>query len=367
MDEGADEPPTGEAAQVTDGLTASERLKLQSGIAKNIVESLEGNRYDGKSSTYRRWARAVLSALGSVGFDDLEATIKDDSIENLSEEEWDNYYTRDDRNFIHRVVTDTLTPTTVDIVERNDLNGVLLVRHFYKLWGSPSLANTITALTELLNIKVPKHADPSPSFKKVERIFQDFFPDSGDNMKIAVLLKILDDVKYRSVLDSLEQKDAMPSYQELKDSLLSFFYRKQAEHAAQIFERPRNLAKSGEKAFIASESKNQGTIASKRTRLCKICKQFTTDHSTFNCPHARQRNAKRQGEGPDGDRGGKASRGAGPGRNPAAGRNAKAHIRCFNCNKLGHYASECKAGPSIAKPSAGGTNSTPAVSFEEDE
>ena len=38
-----------------------------------------------------------------------------------------------------------------------------------------------------MNLKVLRHDNPTPAFKRVETIFADFFPDAGENMKLAVL------------------------------------------------------------------------------------------------------------------------------------------------------------------------------------
>lgn len=362
------EASTEVAKEVTDELSAGELIKLQAGISKNIIESLEGKRYDGESVNYRRWVRAVFSALGSIGFNNIESRVKDDLCETIPEEAWNLIVSKSDRSFIHRVVTDTLTPTTVDIVERADMNGVLLIRRFYKLWGAPSLANTITALNDLLNTRVARHDDPSPAFKKVERLFNDFFPDSGDNMKIAVLFKILDDIKYKTVLDTLEQKDTMPTYIELKDSLLTFFYRKQAEYKAFMADKSKqNYNGANTRAFNTMEIQNQGSIAAKRKRFCKKCKEWTTEHSTFNCPNTRGTNIQFRREHNVNHGTGKYIR-----RMPlhASGRGSKRedkkHIKCFQCGRYGHYSSECKSGSSMQPSSAGVKENPSAITFGDD-
>ncbi|XRB05693.1 hypothetical protein NFJ02_24g56450 [Pycnococcus provasolii] len=47
-----------------------------------------------------------------------------------------------------------------DIVERQDKNGILVFRFFFKRWGTPSISNSISALQELMSIKLPTHEGP---------------------------------------------------------------------------------------------------------------------------------------------------------------------------------------------------------------
>ncbi|XRB10972.1 hypothetical protein RI054_02g07870 [Pseudoscourfieldia marina] len=72
--------------------------------------------------------------------------------------------------------------------------------------------------------------NPTPHFKSIERILRDYFPDCGNTMKVAILLLSLDNAYYRSIFDTIENKSVadMPSYQEIKDSILRYYRRRKA-------------------------------------------------------------------------------------------------------------------------------------------
>ena len=56
------------------------------------------------------------------------------------------------------------------------------------------------------------HENPAPAFSAIERILRDYFPDSGTNMKIALVFMTLSETKYKSILDTLNDQADMPSY-----------------------------------------------------------------------------------------------------------------------------------------------------------
>ena len=60
-------------------------------------------------------------------------------------------------------------------------------------------------------MKVKEHENPTSAFKKLENIFDNFFEDV-QQVKTAWLFYILNEEKYKAVLDTLEQYDQAPSY-----------------------------------------------------------------------------------------------------------------------------------------------------------
>ncbi|XRB22772.1 hypothetical protein RI054_32g126240 [Pseudoscourfieldia marina] len=133
--------------------------------------------------------KAVVERLEEVGFYNIERDIKLENLEEIDEETWNE-----------------------------KKNGILLLHRLWKLHGAPNLANTISALTELLNIETTMHQDPAPNLPS-ERILTEFFPGTPDNMKIALLMRTVNTDKYRSILDSMKIPGmVIPTYLELKQS-----------------------------------------------------------------------------------------------------------------------------------------------------
>ncbi|XRB13734.1 CCHC-type domain-containing protein [Pseudoscourfieldia marina] len=117
--------------------------------------------YDGGFKNYRNWFRATISMLTTMKFINLENLVKGVAIDPYDIEDWDEYFTQDDREFVYDVVTNTVTQVQLDIIERADRNGILLLIHYFRKWGSPNLPNSIKALSDVLTMKVGKHQDPS--------------------------------------------------------------------------------------------------------------------------------------------------------------------------------------------------------------
>ena len=151
--------------RITRNMRSGDMLKLQRETSKAVLshliydmeekESEATVRYEGDSSTYRLWERAVISATEGIDFNYLEMLVKHDEIDEFSDADWDLWYTAKDRRFLYRILMDTLSPEAKDIVERQDKNGVLVFRFFLKRWGTPTISNSITALQELTTIKLP--------------------------------------------------------------------------------------------------------------------------------------------------------------------------------------------------------------------
>ena len=87
----------------------------------------------------------------------------------------------------------------------------------------------MTALSVLWNLKCSKHGKPAPHFKILEDIFAEHFANL-EQIKLAMLYRIVDKEKYKSVLDGVEATGNIPTYTELKDKLESYYYRRPAPH-----------------------------------------------------------------------------------------------------------------------------------------
>ncbi|XRB18905.1 hypothetical protein RI054_19g87510 [Pseudoscourfieldia marina] len=181
--------------------------------------------------TDRRWFKAVVEQLEEVGFYNIERDIKLENLEEIDEETWVQYYSVPDRRYIYTAVKATLSQAANDAYENEKKNGILLLHRLWKLHGAPNLANTISALTELLNIETTMHQDPAPNLQSLERILTEFFPGTPDNMKIALLMRTVNTDKYRSILDSMKIPGmVIPTYLELKQAVQNHYATDRAEH-----------------------------------------------------------------------------------------------------------------------------------------
>ena len=66
--------------------------------------------------------------------------------------------------------------------------------------------NTIKAMSELMTLKVPRHDDPSSSFKRLEKIFSEFFPNA-ETVKLAAMFQMLDEQKYKAIQELFEMPE----------------------------------------------------------------------------------------------------------------------------------------------------------------
>ena len=62
--------------------------------------------------------------------------------------------------------------------------------YFWKLWAKSTLTNTVAALGELLQLKVSKHSNPTPTFRRIEDIFKDYF-ENLETIKTALLYRVV--------------------------------------------------------------------------------------------------------------------------------------------------------------------------------
>ena len=142
--------------RVTRGMSNSERLTTQHKFTKGILEALktsDGTKkaYDGTSSDYRRWYRAILHEANGLEYKSLDYFVTHPGSSRLTEEQWDEIILAKDRHLLYRAVIGTLTDQEQENAARQDENGVLLVRYYWSLWGSPSLSNSVTAFKETAN------------------------------------------------------------------------------------------------------------------------------------------------------------------------------------------------------------------------
>ena len=174
------------AEGITDTMSLDARMKTITTVTTKICKRInpakpsEETLYDGGFRSYRNWFRATISMLTTMKFINLENLVKGVAIDPYDIEDWDEYFTQDDREFVYDVVTNSVTQVQLDIIERADRNGILLLVHYFRKWGSPNLPNSIKALSDVLTMKVGKHQDPSTALKKIETIFQEYFADSVD-------------------------------------------------------------------------------------------------------------------------------------------------------------------------------------------
>ena len=186
------------AEGLTDGMTHLKREKSRNSTTDAILNALDKKKYDGQQKQYRRWFKAVVEQLEEVGFYNIERDIKLENLEEIDEETWVQYYSVPDRRYIYTAVKATLSQAANDAYENEKKNGILLLHRLWKLHGAPNLANTISALTELLNIETTMHQDPAPNLQSLERILTEFFPGTPDNMKICLFNEFNTSCRYLS-------------------------------------------------------------------------------------------------------------------------------------------------------------------------
>ncbi|XRB24249.1 hypothetical protein RI054_37g141050 [Pseudoscourfieldia marina] len=174
---------------ITDSWAVTKRLKTAESLIKAVKDRLTENKaYEGDNKGYRNYFRTTLSILSKTGLQHLEHNIKNMPEEPLSEEQWEALYSRNDLQLIYDIVLATVAVPAHNIVTNATENGVISLHGLYKLWGSQTIANSITAFNDILSLHVEKHKDPSPTFQKLEELLSDFFPDLSDNIKTAILL-----------------------------------------------------------------------------------------------------------------------------------------------------------------------------------
>ena len=57
-----------------------------------------------------------------------------------------------------------------------------------------------------------------PYFRRVDQLLTDFFPGTTEDMKTTLLYLILNEDKYKSILDSYEQSRVQPTYGSLLET-----------------------------------------------------------------------------------------------------------------------------------------------------
>ncbi|XRB16567.1 hypothetical protein RI054_13g64110 [Pseudoscourfieldia marina] len=146
---------------ITDSWAVTKRLKTAESLIKAVKDRLTENKaYEGDNKGYRNYFRTTLSILSKTGLQHLEHNIKNMPEEPLSEEQWEALYSRNDLQLIYDIVLATVAVPAHNIVTNAAENGVISLHGLYKLWGSQTIANSITAFNDILSLHVEKHIGP---------------------------------------------------------------------------------------------------------------------------------------------------------------------------------------------------------------
>ena len=342
----------------------TERIKLRTGVYRAILNQAgyaDAERYDGGSKDYRRWFMELTEQLSECGFKYISKDIKNPRADKLTDEQWNQLYSDADLRFIYDIGKSTVEQAASSSAANSKGNGVLFIRHFYSLWGEPSIANNYAALMEINNLKVAKHEDPSPAFKKLDYLFEDYFADAGENFKCSYVLKMLDRNKYKVLLDTLERDKGM-TYERLKNDIKSYYNRSKTEHEAYLeLMNSKNESKKAPRA-TGLGSVDQGNPVHKRKKFCKGCRRHVNDHTTANCPNSKGKGkaielrkkeiSKEKSKGlPAKVKQPSASSGASSSASEAAKLNDIAHVSCGLCGQKGHWVSICPSNSQYAAAS----------------
>ena len=149
--------------KATDNMSFSDIIKTQEAMIKNILHATGEEKYDGGINNYRRWYEASLSRFRTMQLDNIADWAQDPECKKWTTAQWDSRISMKDRNYIHQVLIGTLTTATADSANDPNENGILLLNHYYDMWGSPNLQNTMAAITELRGMHVKPHDDPGPN------------------------------------------------------------------------------------------------------------------------------------------------------------------------------------------------------------
>ncbi|XRB20969.1 hypothetical protein RI054_26g108180 [Pseudoscourfieldia marina] len=104
-------------------------------------------------------------------------------------------------------------------------------------------------------------------------------------MKLAVLLMVIDETKYKGILDGLELREENPTYTQLKDQIVKHYMRRQSSYNAQkerqAAQRPQ-VHQAGPDEKQRTEKGDRGQPRPKRKVHCKHCKAWVM-HKEENC------------------------------------------------------------------------------------
>ena len=104
-------------------------------------------------------------------------------------------------------------------------------------------------------------------------------------MKLAVLLMVIDENKYRGILDSLELRADNPTYAQLKDQIIKHYMRRQSSYEAnkdRNAQRPQVHQTGPNPKPHEKEQGDRGQPRLKRKSHCKYCKAWVM-HKEDNC------------------------------------------------------------------------------------
>ena len=270
---------------VTDGWALTKRQKAQESIEKAVKQRV-GGEYDGEQRGYRAWHRAIYGQFKRAGLEGLEENVAlaTTGTAPVTLEDWDKFYSSSDRQFCYDCVLGTTKPSAHAQLQRTDENGILSLNYLHETWAKPTVANCISAFADIIRLKVLKHEDPSDTFVKLDEYFEDYFPDTGNNMKVALLLRTIDGGKYRAIIDTATRA-VTPSYDQLKRDIINHYKVKRAEWQASQGDSRAGVALSNPAAAANALDRERGDLkGGTHSRRCKEAKE--TDEANRTCAGA---------------------------------------------------------------------------------
>ncbi|GHP04555.1 hypothetical protein PPROV_000330900 [Pycnococcus provasolii] len=101
----------------------------------NHAKPSEETLYDGGGGRLQKLSKLVsrhhqyATTMRFIGLEDVVKGVEEDPYDI---EDWDEYFTQDDREFIYDVITNTVTQVQLYIIESSDRNAILLLVHYFR-------------------------------------------------------------------------------------------------------------------------------------------------------------------------------------------------------------------------------------------